>query len=260
CYKEQGKFDKAIEVLQKAVALGNIHSYNELAICYKEQGKFDKAIEVLEKATKEFPKDVKLLNELAICYKEQGKFDKAIQVLQKAIKRFPNNKYFPNTLRRVRKAAQEPRSISIFTAYAAADKDYADKIKKKMKYLVRPKKVRFLDRESVKIGGEVELSIQKYLSEAQIILLLLSDDFLDCDVLYERELKTAIKRHKANEIKVIPIKCRPCIYKGSSFEGLQSLPRTADAFIENYTTNKEQVFTDIAQKIGDFVEEMLAKK
>ncbi|MGB1205148.1 MAG: tetratricopeptide repeat protein, partial [Chitinophagales bacterium] len=78
-FKFEKKYDKAIEVLQKAVALGNIHSYNELAICYKEQGKFDKAIEVLQKATKDFPNNERLLNELAICYKEQGKFDKAIE-------------------------------------------------------------------------------------------------------------------------------------------------------------------------------------
>ncbi len=90
-YKQEGNLAKAKEILEKACALGNIHSFNELAMLYKQEGNLAKAKEVVEKALKIEPNNVKVLNELAILYKQEGNLAKAKEVLEKALKIEPNN-------------------------------------------------------------------------------------------------------------------------------------------------------------------------
>ena len=159
----------------------------------------------------------------------------------------------------MKQLAARGQTVSIFTAYAAEDKAFADKLKKKMKYLVRQHKVHFLDRAAIKIGTDVEKNMKAYLNEAQIILLLLSDEFLACDEIHERDLKIAVERHTAGEIQVIPIKYSSCVYEGYAFEHLQSLPRDANVFINSYEERKkEQVLTKVVTDIGDIVKKMLA--
>jgi len=106
-YKEQGNYEEAIQLLKRAVDLGNIHSHNELAIVYKEQKDYEEAIRILKKALKINDKDVKTLNELAIVYKEQGDYEEAIRVLEKALHIQHNNVWILNELAMVYKEQRD---------------------------------------------------------------------------------------------------------------------------------------------------------
>ena len=56
-------------------------------------------------------------------------------------------------------------------------------------------------------GSEFENPIDKNLSEADVILLLVSPDFINSDYCYEREMTRAMERHKNGEARVIPLSC-----------------------------------------------------
>lgn len=51
--------------------------------------------------------------------------------------------------------------------------------------------------------------IDEHLNTADIILLLVSSDFIDSDYCYDVEMKRALKRHEAEDARVIPIILRP---------------------------------------------------
>jgi anti-sigma regulatory factor (Ser/Thr protein kinase) len=74
-------------------------------------------------------------------------------------------------------------------------------------------------------GEDWKSSIDERLERADIILLLVSADFLESDYCFDIEMKRALQRHDAGEARVIPIIVRACDWTSSPFGRLQALPR-----------------------------------
>jgi tetratricopeptide (TPR) repeat protein len=85
------------------------------------------------------------------------------------------------------------------------------------------------------------------LTSAQIILLLISADFIHSDFCYSIEMKQAIDRHNAGEVRVIPIVLRPTDWQGAPFDKLKMLPTDAKA-VTSWTTH-DDAFIDIVRGI-----------
>ena len=64
---------------------------------------------------------------------------------------------------------------------------------------------------------------------AQIILLLISSDFIASDYCYSIEMQRALERHEKGEARVIPIILRSIDWKNSPFGKLQALPKDGTA-------------------------------
>src|SRR2546421_12801455 len=75
------------------------------------------------------------------------------------------------------------------------------------------------------LAGKVSASERLvHLQRAQLILLLVSPDFLSSHETYHFEMKLALERHTRGEAYVIPILLRPVFYKNTPFAHLQMLP------------------------------------
>ena len=59
-------------------------------------------------------------------------------------------------------------------------------------------------------GDEFDLEISNQLESADIVLLLVSSDFLHSDYCYDIEMKRALERHAEGSARVIPVILRPC--------------------------------------------------
>jgi internalin A len=66
--------------------------------------------------------------------------------------------------------------------------------------------------------------IDNNLEEADIILLLVSADFIASDYCYDIEMKRALERHESGEARVIPIIVRDVSWQSAPFGKLQALP------------------------------------
>jgi hypothetical protein len=62
----------------------------------------------------------------------------------------------------------------------------------------------------VEAGSDVDATVLENLESADIILLLISADFLASDAIFKREWKVALKKHEDKSAKVIPIITRTC--------------------------------------------------
>jgi hypothetical protein len=106
-------------------------------------------------------------------------------------------------------------------------------------------------------GTEWQPQILGHLNTAQIILLLISANFMASDFCYSLEMARAIDRHKANEARVLPIILRPCDWKGAPFAELQALPAEGKA-VTRWPTHDE-AFENVVQGIRRAIED-LAKR
>lgn len=118
-------------------------------------------------------------------------------------------------------------SVEIFFCYAHEDEVMLKNLKKHLKALHWQRLIKTWYDGEISGGTEWEQEIHKHLNRAQIILLLVSPDFIASDYCYNKEMMRAMERHERKEARVIPIMLRPVDYSGTPFSKLQALPKDA---------------------------------
>ena len=114
-------------------------------------------------------------------------------------------------------------AVSIFFCYAHEDEDLLNKLKRHLWPLQRQGLIAVWHDRDISAGSEWEREISQHLNAAQIILLLVSPDFMYSEYCYGVEMKRAIERHQRGEARVIPIIVRPVYWQGT-LGHLQALP------------------------------------
>ena len=118
---------------------------------------------------------------------------------------------------------------------------------KHLKLLERQGLVKSWHDRQIGAGGSWEHEIDRNLREADVILLLISSDFLASDYCFDVEMKLALERHAAGEAVVVPVILRPVDWMAAPFGKLQALPRDGKAVttFENLDAALHQVATGI---------------
>lgn len=146
--------------------------------------------------------------------------------------------------------------IKIFCSYAPQDTQY---LKVLLKHLVPLQYEGVIDVWSaldIRPGTEWRREMRRYLEEAQIILLLVSPDFLNSENCYSEEMQRALDRHAYGEAKVIPIILKPVMWEYAPFGKLKALPRNASYVTQS--KNLEDAMYEVAKEIQKDVEVYLA--
>ena len=96
-------------------------------------------------------------------------------------------------------------------------------------------------------GEEWANCLDDELRRANIILLLVSSDFIASPYCYELEMKKALARHERGEAVVIPVILRPCLWTGLPFGKLQAATKDGKP-VEKYPS-LDDAFLEITQNI-----------
>jgi hypothetical protein len=105
-------------------------------------------------------------------------------------------------------------------------------------------------------GEEWKDQIDKNLEAAEIILLLISADFIASDYSYDKEMSRALERHEAGRVQVIPVILRDVDWHPAPFGKFQPLPK--DGRPVTSWENKDSAWKDVALGIRKAVEEINA--
>ncbi len=87
-YREKGQMEKAIQTLEKGLALNlnnRLELMAKLGIYLQETDQFKRSIQVLQLVLEEDPNHAEAMNYLGICFWRSGQYDEAIAVLEKLI-------------------------------------------------------------------------------------------------------------------------------------------------------------------------------
>ena len=89
---------------------------------------------------------------------------------------------------------QQSSAIGIFCCYAREDIRHLDKLKTHLSPFQRQDMIHVWHDGDIRAGTEWDQEVKKYLNEAQIILLLISADFIASEYCYRTEMKQALER------------------------------------------------------------------
>src|SRR6266566_7773354 len=108
-------------------------------------------------------------------------------------------------------------SIKIFVSYSHRDKLLRERLQTYLAGLERGGCFKLWHDRDINAGTIWEQEIYYHLNSAQIILLLISQHFMNSDYCYSVEMKRAMERHERGEAIVIPIILRPVHWQDAPF-------------------------------------------
>ncbi|MFL5628042.1 MAG: toll/interleukin-1 receptor domain-containing protein [Ktedonobacteraceae bacterium] len=145
-------------------------------------------------------------------------------------------------------------TIEVFYSYAHKDEKLRNKLETQLSLLKQQGHITNWHDRKIDAGQEWANEINEHLNAADIILLLVSPDFLASNYCYSIEMKRALERHERGEARVIPVIIRPVYWQGAPIGKLQALPK--DAKPVTSWNNQDEAFFNVAEGIRKIVEEI----
>ncbi len=136
---------------------------------------------------------------------------------------------------------------ALFFSYSHKDEVLRDQLETQLTMLKRQGVISVWHDRRLIGGDHLDSGISKRLEAADIILLLVSPDFLASEYCYSVEMIRALERNTAGEARVIPVILRPCEWQHAPFGKLLATPKDGKPVTK--WADPDEAFLDIAKAI-----------
>jgi hypothetical protein len=117
--------------------------------------------------------------------------------------------------------------MKVFISYSHKDEEFKDELVKHLSLLKRNGAIETWHDRCIHPSEDFENAIDDNIRDSQIILLLISSDFLASDYCCQKELELAIQQHDQNKSRIVQVILRSCDWKDLETSKYQALPKDA---------------------------------
>jgi len=154
-------------------------------------------------------------------------------------------------------------AVKLFYSYAHEDEPLRDELADHLKILERRGLIRPWHDRKIVSGSDWAATIDDYLDSAELVLLLISKDFLASDYIFGVELERAMQRQAEQGCDVVPVFLRavdiePEDAEDLPFMKLQGLPTDLKAVTS--WPNRDEAWTDVAKGLRKAVNRIRERK
>jgi hypothetical protein len=144
---------------------------------------------------------------------------------------------------------EKKERLKVFVSYSHVDKDLKDHLVKHLAPLAHENLIEVWGDHEISAGDDWNKEIAKKLESSDIVLALVSIDFINSKYCYDVELDKALEREADGEAKVIPIILRSCLWTRSRLGRLKALPTDGKAVTT--WSDIDEALTNVASGIRD---------
>lgn len=145
-------------------------------------------------------------------------------------------------------------ALRVFYSYSHRDEELRDELATHLSLLRRQGLILPWHDREITAGEEWKGHVDEALERSDIVLLLISADFLASDYCYDVELKLAMERHEKREARVIPIIVRECSWTAAPFGRLQALPKDGKA-VKTWS-DRDTAWRDVEDGLAKAIKEL----
>lgn len=146
------------------------------------------------------------------------------------------------------------KPVRLFYSYSHQDEDLRRKLETHLAALRRSGLIAEWHDRKLEPGDAWKNAIDRHLRSADIVLLLVSADFIASDYCWGEEMEKALARHRQDEALVIPVILRYCRWQGTPLGDLQAVPKNARPITA--WPDQDEAFEDVVAAIERAVENM----
>ena len=143
------------------------------------------------------------------------------------------------------------KPVQVFVSYSHKDDELRAELDTHLKILKRTKLIESWHDGRIPAGAAWKGEIDRELEAADLILFLVSADFLASDYCYDIEGRRALERESKGEARVVPIIARDCQWKDAPFAKLQVLPRDGKAV--RLWGDRDSAWSNVAEGIKKMI-------
>ena len=143
---------------------------------------------------------------------------------------------------------------NIFISYSHKDEEHFTELNRQLKVVTESMNLEIWSDLKVDIGQELDCNIQKNLEKADIVICLVSTDYLTSNYCLEKELKVAIQQKQLSEKDIFPIIVKPSLWQRTYFGTIKCAPKDGKAVStyasleDAYLETVELLMTQIERK------------
>jgi hypothetical protein len=142
----------------------------------------------------------------------------------------------------------------LFFSYSHVDEALRDRLEVHLSLLKHQGLIETWHDRRITAGSELDVAINENLESADVILLLVSADFIASKYCFSLEMKRALERHEEGTARVIPVILSSCDWHTAPFKKLLAAPKDGKAVTS--WANQEEAWTDVARQVRSAVEEL----
>jgi internalin A len=147
------------------------------------------------------------------------------------------------------------RASRVFVSYSHKDERMLNELKTHLSPLRRLRLIETWDDREIEAGDDWREKINENLERADVIILLISANFIESDYCFEKELEHALERHRKKEARVVPVIVRDANWKAiPQLKGLEAIPKNGRP-ISNWP-NKHTAWRDVSERVQAMLEAM----
>nr|WP_292914039.1 toll/interleukin-1 receptor domain-containing protein [Nitrosomonas sp.] len=150
----------------------------------------------------------------------------------------------------------EQLPVKAFVSYAHKDLEHLKALRSALAPLIRLQKLKLWDDRDINASDEWEKVLFQQLEEADIVLCLVSSDFVASDFCYQREFSSALEAHRRSEKNIVPIMLRKTDWKDLPLSGIQGTP---GEWITS-ATNQDEAWTKVSESLRPILEQAKQRK
>jgi internalin A len=145
----------------------------------------------------------------------------------------------------------DPKLVRLFYSYSSKDEEFRAELDTHLSLLKREGKLATWHMKRIVPGTDWDRTIDENLKSADIILLMISPDFLASDYIYDVEVKQAMAQHESGRSHVIPVFVRDCSWTMAPFGKLQGVPKRKAVKLSSDRDSAWREVSDWIRKIVD---------
>jgi hypothetical protein len=139
----------------------------------------------------------------------------------------------------------------VFYSYSHADESLRNQLAKYLAPLKQKGSILEWHDRSIEPGGDWNQKISDKLDSSDIVIALLSPDFLASEYCFGIEMEKAFSKLKREEIRLVPVLLRPCMWEESRFSAIQMIPR--DSKPVTSWPSVDEALKNVAMEIREIV-------
>src|SRR5215218_3370049 len=152
------------------------------------------------------------------------------------------------------------KSLKVFCSYSHADKEYLKELSVSFAGMRQQGLIEreWTDHEIIP-SQEWDTVISKNLNISDIIIFLVTPDFMNSEYINAREITRALERHERGEARVIPVIVRPTDWQWAPFSKLHALPTGAKPVV-SWAGGRDEAWLDVVRGVRRAIQDLMGNR
>jgi hypothetical protein len=144
--------------------------------------------------------------------------------------------------------------VHVFISYSHRDEKLRQQLDTHLASLKRNGAIRSWHDRELRAGTPIDDQIAQKIDSADIVLVLISADFIASEYCYVQEMSRAIRRHDKGDARVVPIILRDTDWKSTPLGKLAALPTGGKPIVR--WQNRDAAWVDVVKGIRKIIDDM----